>query len=232
MAIFRGPYQGQGYIYDGVILSLDAANPDSYPGTGTIWYDLSPLGNNIELFVGLTTTEIGGVVAMNIDIDGKYAAGDCAGQAAGDSTMESWYYPSAVDTPGGTDTTATIIQTPGGNAKYHVFGRSNRKLYTYSYGTSPAGYHFTGASVPREVWCHMVSAYDLDNSKLYQWTNGVKTSVTTSGSPTASTGVSIGRQTANRQLAGGVSVIRIYNRALTDEEVLFNFNNSRRRFGI
>jgi len=28
------------------VLYLDASNPDSYPGTGTTWYDLSGLSNN------------------------------------------------------------------------------------------------------------------------------------------------------------------------------------------
>jgi len=37
MAFFRGP----NVVTDGLILALDAANPKSYSGTGTTWYDLS-----------------------------------------------------------------------------------------------------------------------------------------------------------------------------------------------
>ena len=35
---------GSNVVTDGLILSLDAANPKSYPGSGTIWSDIS--GNN------------------------------------------------------------------------------------------------------------------------------------------------------------------------------------------
>ena len=34
-------------ITDQLVLYLDAANPKSYPGDGSIWYDLSPSGNNM-----------------------------------------------------------------------------------------------------------------------------------------------------------------------------------------
>ena len=33
-------------VRDGLVLHLDAANPKSYPGSGTVWKDLSGLGND------------------------------------------------------------------------------------------------------------------------------------------------------------------------------------------
>ena len=39
-----GTYGGPDIVTDGLVLSLDAANKKSYPGSGTTWYDLS--GNN------------------------------------------------------------------------------------------------------------------------------------------------------------------------------------------
>jgi hypothetical protein len=41
-------------IRDGLILYLDAANPKSYPGTGTTWFDLSNSKNNVTLYNGVT----------------------------------------------------------------------------------------------------------------------------------------------------------------------------------
>jgi hypothetical protein len=32
---------GANVVTDGLVLSLDAANPKSYPGSGTTWYDLN-----------------------------------------------------------------------------------------------------------------------------------------------------------------------------------------------
>ena len=46
MAFHRGPK----IVKDGLILYLDAANPKSYPGSGTTWYDLSGHGNHATLY--------------------------------------------------------------------------------------------------------------------------------------------------------------------------------------
>jgi hypothetical protein len=37
-------------VTDGLVLYLDAANPRSYPGTGTTWYDLSRIYENDQNF--------------------------------------------------------------------------------------------------------------------------------------------------------------------------------------
>ena len=37
-------------VTDGLVLALDAANPKSYPGSGTTWSDLSGNGNHFTLF--------------------------------------------------------------------------------------------------------------------------------------------------------------------------------------
>lgn len=50
MAAFVSPNM----VIDGLTLYLDAANPKSYPGTGTSWFDLSGNGNDATLF-GSTT---------------------------------------------------------------------------------------------------------------------------------------------------------------------------------
>jgi hypothetical protein len=41
-------------ITDGLVLYLDAANTRSYPGSGTVWTDLSRVGNNGTLTNGPT----------------------------------------------------------------------------------------------------------------------------------------------------------------------------------
>ena len=40
---------GPNIITDGLVLLLDAANKQSYPGTGTVWYDLSGRKNNFNI---------------------------------------------------------------------------------------------------------------------------------------------------------------------------------------
>ena len=45
-------YTGPNIVTDGLVLYLDAANPKSYPGSGTVWKDLSGNGNHFNLING------------------------------------------------------------------------------------------------------------------------------------------------------------------------------------
>ena len=47
-------------ITDSLILCLDAANTKSYPGSGTVWTDLSGNGNNVTLTNGPTYSSVDG----------------------------------------------------------------------------------------------------------------------------------------------------------------------------
>jgi hypothetical protein len=43
-------------VTNGLVLCLDAANPRSYPGTGTNWFDVSGLGNHHTIIGSPTVT--------------------------------------------------------------------------------------------------------------------------------------------------------------------------------
>jgi len=44
-------------VTDGLVLALDAANTESYPGSGTVWNDLSGNGNDFELYNNIQLEE-------------------------------------------------------------------------------------------------------------------------------------------------------------------------------
>lgn len=60
-------YQAEQYRFEtypsiptnGLILHLDAGNPQSYPGSGTVWYDISGQGANADLVNGVTWNSSG-----------------------------------------------------------------------------------------------------------------------------------------------------------------------------
>jgi hypothetical protein len=62
----RYNYTG-GIVTDGLVLNLDAAKVDSYPGTGTTWKDLSGNNNNGTLTNGPTFSGIGKQAAIVFD---------------------------------------------------------------------------------------------------------------------------------------------------------------------
>ena len=47
-------------VMNGLVLALDAANPKSYPGSGTTWTDLSGRGNTGTLTNGPTYSSANG----------------------------------------------------------------------------------------------------------------------------------------------------------------------------
>ena len=52
-----------GLVTDGLILNLDSTNTSSYPGTGTVWSDLSGEGNHFDLVNSPTfSTDDGGTI--------------------------------------------------------------------------------------------------------------------------------------------------------------------------
>lgn len=56
MGFYRGPH----IVTDGLVLALDAANPTSYPGSGTTWRDLSGNNNSGSLVNGPTFNSVNG----------------------------------------------------------------------------------------------------------------------------------------------------------------------------
>ena len=42
---------GPNVVTDGLVLYLDAGNTKSYPGTGTVWYDVSGNGYQANMFL-------------------------------------------------------------------------------------------------------------------------------------------------------------------------------------
>ena len=55
-------------VTDGLVLCLDAANPKSYPGSGTTWTDLSGNGNNGTLVNGASYNSVNnGVFVLDAD---------------------------------------------------------------------------------------------------------------------------------------------------------------------
>lgn len=142
-------------------------------------------------------------------------------------TLEAWIYPEAEVTSGDR---GCIMRILGDNYAYLSWNKSNRKLSNYHYAASPSGYHETGAAMARNAWHHVVGVWN--GTQLHQWTDGVKTSVSTTSSTTNLYGVEMGEEGAGRQFSGGIAQARVYNRALTDAEVLDNFNATKGKFGL
>jgi hypothetical protein len=230
-------------VRNGLVLQLDAANPKSYPGTGTTWSDLSGNANNGTLVngVGYSSADNGSLVFDGVDDYVNVNSISNLFLTYNDSiTYEVWSYTPAAaqwhaDPPGGA---GTNIISRGTYPGYNGLGRlaTNNVVAAY-YRGSTSGTASASFTISRDIWYHLVSIWTGTRAELY--VNGILRSTNSTslvGNPTGGA-ISIARQRALGGNNGGwyqgsLSDIQIYNRALTAQEVAQNFEAMRGRYGI
>jgi len=127
-------------------------------------------------------------------------------------TMSAWIKPSAYPSERG-----TIIL---GSGAYYLSLYNDGSIHTYWYGRTPSGYHssLTGKA-PIGEWTQVAAVWRNDSVDLY--VNGVlKNTVAINNAPGNNSNLLIlGAEFVGRQFKGAMSDVRIYNRALSDQEI-------------
>lgn len=234
-------YTGPNIVRDSSLLvNLDATNIKSAPNASSGWKNLVDGGgvrvNNKVGSPSLTT--LGGVTTWRFTAASQYFESALLGtdnQPYLDVTLEAWIYP---ETEVETGDRGTIMRVTGTNSLYMSFNKSNRKLSTYWYSHTNNGYHESGAAMDRDEWHHVCSVHRYNDDLLDQYTDGVKTTSTgtqadSTNYATEKTGanIEVGMENTARQFSGGICLIKVYNRALSDDEVIQNYNSVCHRFG-
>lgn len=93
----RISYYG-GIVTNGLVLALDAAKKDSYPGSGTVWRDISGNGNNGTLTNGPTfnSGNGGSIVFDGVDDYVEYGLITQMSNLI-NITVSYWYYPTTTN---------------------------------------------------------------------------------------------------------------------------------------
>jgi hypothetical protein len=223
-------------ITDGLVLHLDAGNTSSYPGTGTIWSDLTGNGNNGTLTNGASyLTDNGGI--MSFDGINDYIEIGATGQGplydigTGDFTVNMWC---AKDT---TSTYGWFISNFDSVVGGFAMGTwaDTTSLYWRIY---PGGWTDSGYNISSDLSFHnytltrnsgtvdvYVDAILVDGSNA-----GFTGTLSSELVPTYLGGRSDGF--ANQPWNGNIGPVHIYNRALSSTEVLQNYNATKDRFGL
>jgi hypothetical protein len=211
-------------VTDGLVLCLDAANPKSYPGTGTAWADLSGSGNNGTLVNGPVYSSANG---GSIDFDGTDD------------------YVSLPNSLGYTTSVSAFawIKTDGSpSGGYHiVFGGQELEISIPTSGQLRTGVFTTaryvnnlGSGLVDGNWHQIGFTFSGTTKTAYIDSVSVGTQ-TTAGTLTSSfSSRTMGRfgSSTSYEMNGFISDAKIYNRALTANEIQQNFNALRGRYGI
>jgi hypothetical protein len=211
----------------GVKVFLDADNiVSTNAGSGSSWLDISGNGNHAAKYGGVALGKKNGVTCFVLDVDGKYFSAP-TGNITGSITLQAWIYPEATELTVGDR--GTIMM--GG--VYLSWNKSNQKISNYWYSKTPEGYFEPTNGSSRSQWHHFCAVWSGSDNKFYQYVDGIKVNeITVTGIGASVTSLNIGRESSSRQFSGGFGMIKIHDVALTQSEVLQDFNTYRKRFGI
>jgi len=239
----RYNYTGK-LITDGLVLNLDAAKRDSYPGSGTTWYDLSGNGNNGTLTNGPTYTGVSKDAAFVFDgVDDFVTMSLSVAQGQGDQTYSHW---AKVNTTVSSDSFLFLEATAPNNN----YTRLGCLLTTGNYvvvggrgiSNEPTGngyFKTSSTKVVPNLWTNIVGMWDVTSSTIRIYINGSETSGSFSGAgsvqPHANTNpgtVVIGSSRNTEYFPGSIALSQVYNRILSPFEIFQNFNALKGRYGI
>jgi hypothetical protein len=232
---------GPSIVTSGLVLALDAADRNSYPGSGTTWTDLSGNGNTGTLVngVGYNSSNLGSLSFDGVDDYVNFT--DKPEFTFTDAKFSLEVFFRYVNK---TDTDNSII----GKRDYGLTQREYN-FYMYEPSSIPtlrfiissnltANWTIVESStIQKNTWYHAVATSDAGVGRIYlngvlNATNNSMNSSTTNGTSPLTIGNAFNSGSALQYFNGSIPLARIYNRALTAAEIQQNFNATRSRFGI
>ena len=228
-----GIISGANLSSDGLVYSLDAANFRSYSGSGLISNALvGGIGATLVNGVGFTSANSGSFI-----FDGTNDFVNCSNFLDDPSnfTIVAWqkctlrFYQIIVSKVNDVDAGPGWAMHAGdyiwGVAAFSQTNATNWKLF------------YTGKMVDDGLWHHLVAVY-VNKLVTGIYVDGISYPFTTLSDGTLTSmsnplDVRIGtNQTNEYMFRGNISQVQLYNKALSQQEILQNFNSTRFRYGV
>jgi hypothetical protein len=229
-------------VTQGLVLNLDASLKGSYPGTGNTWTDISENNFNGTLTNGPTfsSADYGSITFNGINSYINMSNPQLLNPGAGSFSLDFWCNISA-NVP--TGSASCLLEARGtGLYGFLAIGYRNSgrmQLFINDNVTSAQNtYQSTTTPVERGVWIHEAMVVDRSTQQITFYYNGLQTgnkvTITDTGSidPGSSYVYWVGGDKGGTPMNGQIAISRQYNRALSAQEVLQNFNAYRTRYGI
>jgi hypothetical protein len=211
-------------VRSGLVLALDAADRNSYPGSGTTWYDVSGNGKNAEMSAtnAPVFTTLNGIKCFQAsDLSSQYFYVSNYTFSTTGRTYELWI----------NQTTVSIgYQTWADDnlSERVLFGLYNSNFYIY-----PSLQQ--ASAIAAGEWTYVAYTLAGDNgSTAIGYKNGNSIISGTYGYNLASgTGtLYLMGDNQGEGMSGYCALVRTYNRVLTPAEITQNYNAQKSRFGL
>lgn len=214
----------------GLAIQLDASAPSSYPGSGTIWSDISVNTNNGTLINGPSfNSDNGGSIVFDATNDYIDIPNNSTLNISTAITVESWIYATSTSAIQNVICKSSLSQNTG-----YIFPRTDNGWSSVIFYLHIGGWTTLSATWPSiNAWHYTAATYD--GSTMIVYINGSQSaSKSQTGTIATNTNyLALGQQPGYGEYYGGrIANARIYNRALAAVEITQNFNVQRSRFGI
>lgn len=216
---------GANIVREGLVLYLDAANQKSYLSGSTVWKDLSLNNNSGSLVNGPTfdSANLGSIVFDGVDdyIVTPYNV------TLLDFTVGAWFKSNGLN-----NTYNRIVDKDYASGFW--IGRNFNIINSWGGGVLEQNYPY-GRYITLEdnQWHYLVSIRSGSTHILYG--DGITNTISGTVSTSALSGVQvrIGTQAGlGAYLNGSISSVQIYNRALSAQEILQNYEALKSRYGL
>jgi len=215
------PTEG-GRLNYGLALHLDAGNTASYPGSGTTWTDLSTRGNNGNLLNGVSYSGSNGGALVFDGVDDRVNLGKPSAFKFGMNSFSYGLWLNATSNIGSWD------------MPWYCGGSSDSSNgFDFEFGAGPWSANIgdgvdnktvaVSASGTIGSWVHVFVVLDRNSNLIKTYVNGqpaYSTSAAGLGSINPSYNSTVGSSASGSSFFNGqISEMRIYDRALSPEEV-------------
>ena len=204
-------------VTDGLIMYVDAANPRSYPGTGNTWYDLSGYRNNMTLVNGVGFSTVNGGVLQTDGTNDYIILNPFDIRFTNHTIMGASRYSGA--------TRGRIFSTMGGN---WLLGHWSNYIRSYF----PNGDVRLAVDAGDTNW-YISTAVENYSSDLWTLYSNGSLVITNSNGSAGPDGFSFGAWSGSSEPSTAeISFFMVYNRLLSAQEILQNYNALKKRFGL
>jgi len=231
-------------VNDGLVLALDAADDSSFSSGSTTWADLSPNSNDGTLSAGTMGTVSGSnTIAFNGSSDEVSIANNSTLNfgASGNFTMEC------------------VVKLKTADDNEMIMGKENGHFgQGYSMRIEESGtsndwgvqlhveqadgtqYRFISPQTIGQTYTHIVASFDRSNTLARVHINGQGLDGTTISSNLSAIGdldvsqeFTVGADSGgSRNIDGQIDIVRVYNKALNDNQALNNYHVLKSRFDL
>ena len=211
---------GPNIVTQGLVFCVDAANSESYSGSGSSWNDISGNANNGTIYGATFSSNFNG--KFNFDENNDYVdCGNVLSQTA--YTKSVWFRPESA--------TLNIVSgygTVGGQHAFWMVSTDKTLAAGHQGAWSTVSHTVPTGNMLNQWWNGAVTWNNSTGWVLYL--NGVQVDTDSSTTDPAGGSTYISRYASGNWFDGDIAQVMIYDRAISASEILQNYKALKPRY--